>query len=212
MLYYVKTPTGDYAFDGNERSANDSAKEATALARLQAAREFFEARREVKWPQASAVQLAALAALRASVTAPGVAAIKAMRLRRGVQADGKTPLDIDLSAVTYACAWDGVAPYVTTLVGTFPPPAQQQVVWTDGQGTQQTGLTFSGGIPMAGWPQTDMPPDPPVPPTQAQIDAANAAAAARQAAQDQWRTDAQTQIALGIPVYQVWVAANPYPA
>lgn len=211
MLYYVKTSSGDCAFDDNERSASDPAKDATALARLQAAKEFFEQRRNVKWAQASGTQLTALAALRTLISAPGMAAIKAMRLRRGVQADGRTPLDIDLSSATYACAWDGVAPHVTTLFGTLPPLTQQPVTWTDGQGRQQSGVTWSGGIPIAGWPQTDLPPDPPVPPTQAQIDAANAAAAAKAAAQEQWRVDAQAQMQLGIPAYQAWVAAHPYP-
>jgi len=62
-----------------------------------------------------------------------------------------------------------------------------------------------------GWPQTDVLADAPEPPTQAQIDAAIAAAAARQAVQDQWRIDAQAQMQLGIPAYQAWIALNPYP-
>jgi hypothetical protein len=47
-------------------------------------------------------------------------------------------VDLQLTAPTYACQWDGTAPYVTTLVGTFP----------------------AGGITIMGWPQTDVPPDP----------------------------------------------------
>lgn len=38
----------------------------------------------------------------------------------------------------FVCSWDGLAPYVTTLRGTFPLE----------------------GIPVMGWPQTDQPPEP----------------------------------------------------
>jgi hypothetical protein len=41
-----------------------------------------------------------------------------------------------LVAPTYSCEWDGLAPYVTTISGTFP----------------------KDGIPIMGWPQTDVPP------------------------------------------------------
>lgn len=94
-----------------------------------------------------------------------------------------------LATPDFACSWDGRSSYVTTLAGTFP----------------------AAGIPIMGWPQTDVPPDPPVPPTQEQIDAAIAAAVARLALQDAWRAAAQAQMQLGIPAYQAWVAANPYP-
>ena len=43
----------------------------------------------------------------------------------------------DLTEPVYQCSWDGSAPYVTTLVGTFPEE----------------------GIPFMGWPQTDVPPE-----------------------------------------------------
>jgi len=108
---------------------------------------------------------------------------------RGKKGDG-SPNSIVLLNPTYLCSWDGFAPYVTTLIGTFP----------------------AGGITMMGWPQTDTQPDDLVPPTQEEIDAAIAIAAAKQAAQDQWRIDAQAQMQLGIPAYQAWIAANPYPA
>ena len=39
-----------------------------------------------------------------------------------------------LKPAVYACEWDGVAPYVTTITGQFP----------------------AKGIPMMGWPQTDV--------------------------------------------------------
>lgn len=108
---------------------------------------------------------------------------------RGQNPD-KSAKQVVLLNPIYLCAWDGRAPYVTTLIGTFP----------------------AAGITFMGWPQTDVVPDAPEPPTQAQIDAANAAAAAKLAAQDQWRIDAQAQMQLGIPAYQAWIAANPYPA
>lgn len=46
---------------------------------------------------------------------------------------------VDITLPEYRCSWDGLAPYVTTLEGTFP----------------------AEGIPIMGWPQTDV-----VPPAQ----------------------------------------------
>jgi hypothetical protein len=46
-------------------------------------------------------------------------------------------VDVQLTAPTYACTWDGISPYVTTIIGTFP----------------------AKGIEIMGWPQTDVPPD-----------------------------------------------------
>lgn len=43
-----------------------------------------------------------------------------------------------ITTPVYSCEWDGVSPYVTTITGTFP----------------------KDGIPIMGWPQTDVPPEP----------------------------------------------------
>lgn len=67
-----------------------------------------------------------------------VAELAAHELTKFDAVQQKTVAD-DLSAPTYACSWDGVTPYVTTITGTFPVE----------------------GISIMGWPQTDVPPDSP---------------------------------------------------
>jgi hypothetical protein len=104
---------------------------------------------------------------------------------RELKPDGTNKKIVLLDPV-YVGQWDGLTPFVTTLVGTFPIE----------------------GIPFVGWPQTDIQPDDPPTPTQEQLDAAVAVAAA----QDQWRITAQTQMQLGDQIYYAWIAANPYPA
>jgi hypothetical protein len=190
MFFYVETPTDKLVYGENELSAVDAAKKALRAARVVQFRTFLDNRPNFKPSQLSGAPLAAWNAVKAALATAGSAEVLTHVVQRGLQADGRTPKQIALATATCIAAWDGTAPNVTTLLGSLP----------------------AGGIPFMGWPQTDVLPDAVDPPTPAQIDAANTAAAARAAAQVQWRSDAQTQISQGIPAYQAWVAANPYPA
>jgi hypothetical protein len=183
MLYYVKTPTGEIVYDDVDLSVADAAKRTSFLNRVANMQTWLNANANVKFSALSGAALIAYNAAVAFLQTAGAQFIQTHVVQRnGAQ--------INLATATYAGMWDGRQPYVRTLLGAFPA----------------TGIGFMG------WPQTDVPPDPPVPPTQGQIDAINAAAVARQAAQDQWRVDAQVQLALGSAAFQVWFAANPYPA
>lgn len=188
MNFYVETPTGKYAYNSlNEVSAVDPAKRALRETRIAQLRAFLDARPDFKPSKLTGAGLIAWNTVKAALATAGAAEALTHVLQRGMNAGN--PIQIPLATATYICCWDGRAPSVTTLLGTYP----------------------AGGITIMGWPQTDVMPDAPEPPTQAQIDAANALAAARLAAQNKWRTDAQAQIALGIPAYQAWIASNPYP-
>ncbi len=188
MLWYVKTPTDQLVYHDAELSAVDTVKASTRAARVQAVQDWIASHPNIKWSQLSGVLLIAWNVVKAALQAAGKAEVLTHVVQRGLMPDGRTPKQIALATATYIASWDGQAPAVTTLFGTFP-----------------------GSISFMGWPQTDVMPDPPDPPTQAQIDAANAAAAAKAAAQAQWRTDAQAQMTLGIPTYQAWLVSNPYP-
>lgn len=189
MNFYVETPAGKFAyFATNELSAVDAPKKALRETRIAQLRAFLDARPNFKPSQLTGAQLTAWNAVKTALANAGAAEVLTQVLQRGMNAG--VPVQIPMTGATYACSWDGLAPNVNTLIGTYP----------------------AGGISVMGWPSTDVLPDAPDPPTQAQIDAALAVAAARQAVQDQWRVDAQIQRQLGIPAYQAWVAANPYPA
>ena len=189
MNFYVETPTGKYAyFAENELSAADGPKKALRETRIAQLRAFLDARPNFKPSQLTGAPLVAWNAVKTALANAGAAEVLTHVLQRGQNAG--VPVQIPMTGATYACSWDGTAPNVNTLIGTFP----------------------AGGISIMGWPQTDQVPDAIDPPTQAQIDAAIAAAAAKAALQEQWRIDAQAQMQLGIPAYQAWVAANPYPA
>jgi hypothetical protein len=186
MFYYVVTPTNNLVYHDNELNLFDAAKKTTFDVRVAAFQTWLNNNFSTKISTLSGVALIAyntvIAALKTAAKNAILTHVVARRLNVGV------PNLINLSTATYIAIWDGISPYVTTVLGTFP-----------------------GSISFMGWPQTDVMPDPPDPPTQAQIDAAMAAAAAKQAAQNQWRLDAQAQMQLGIPAYQTWVASNPYP-
>jgi hypothetical protein len=185
MNFYIETATDKLCFHDVEfapRTQNQIDRFINKVDALERYKENHPKLLQRKDPDP--VKLAELAAREQAVAVEVVDKL----VLRGQNPD-KSQKQVVLATPTYLCSWDGLAPFVTTLIGTFP----------------------IGGITMMGWPQTDTQPDDPVPPTQAQIDAALAVAAAKQAAQEQWRVDAQVQIQLGIPAYQAWIALNPYP-
>jgi hypothetical protein len=147
---------------------------------------WFDAHPGVKMSALSGAVLILWNAVKSALQSAGKAAILTHVINRGGTA--QAPTQIAMTTATYIAQWDGIAPNVTTIYGTFP-----------------------GSISFMGWPQTDVAPDPPVPLTAQQIADALAAAAAKQALQDQWRADAQVNMQLGIQAYQAWAAANPYP-
>jgi len=188
MNFYVESPSGKFAyFATNELSAVDGPKKALRETRIAQLQTFLDNHPNFKPSKLTGVPLTAWNAVKTALANAGAAEVLTHVLQRGQNAG--VPVQVPMTGATYACSWDGVSPNVNTLIGTFP----------------------AGGITFMGWPQTDVLADAPEPPTQAQIDAAIAAAAARQAVQDQWRIDAQAQMQLGIPAYQAWIALNPYP-
>ena len=188
MNFYVETPTGKYVyFADNELSSVDGPKKVLRETRIAQLQTFLDNHPNFKPSKLTGAALIAWNAVKTALANAGAAEVLTHVLQRGMNAGN--PVQIPLATATYACSWDGVAPNVNTLLGTFP----------------------AGGISFMGWPQTDVVPDAADPPTQAQIDAAIAAATTKQAAQEQWRVDAQAQIQLGIPAYQAWIALNPYP-
>lgn len=189
MFYCVQTPTDFLVYQDEDLSSQAPALRLTWRTRVAALQAWLDANPDAKFSQLAGAKLIAYTAAVSALKTAGANWVKTHVVQHGEASPG-VPKQVALSTATYIGQWDGQQSFVRTLLGTFP----------------------AGGIPFMGWPQTDVAPDPPDPPSQAVIDAAVVAAAARQAAQDQWRVDAQAQMALGIPAYQAWYATHPYPA
>jgi hypothetical protein len=137
MHFYVKTPSGDYAYDTVELSASDAVKFATFQTRLAALRAWLDGNPNAKISTLSGGALAALNGIRALVESSGAAAVAAHVLQRG-GAPGN-PTQIPLAGATYACMWDGRSPYVVSLVKVFDPFAPVPVPVYDPVTRLQTG-------------------------------------------------------------------------
>lgn len=161
-FYLVQTPTGLFVYQDEDIASQQDPLKAAWRTRWAALQAWLDANPGVKFSSlAGAKQLAYAAAVDALKTS-GAAWVKSHVLHT----DG-APLDI--REALYIGQWDGVSPFVRTLLGTFPP----------------------GGVPVAGWPQTDTPPDPQAEPRDEDITAALTADKAEQASAADWFAEAQ---------------------
>lgn len=120
MLWYVRTATSDRAYADQELKSWDGVKGTLPKATIDARRAKVDAGKQDELKAAFAAEASA-------------------HILPTFDAKQSKVVDVALDAPVYACAWDGVAPYVTTLAGTFP----------------------AEGVPVMGWPQTDVAPDVP---------------------------------------------------
>lgn len=136
MFFYVKNAKGGHAYADQDTKAWD--------------REKGEVDKRVVDERKA--KLEAVAAETAKALDPKAQAVldKQVELKATLAAEAHELVDdtVDITSPVYRCSWDGLAPYVTTLEGTFPEE----------------------GIPIMGWPQTDVPPDPPKEPTPEELD------------------------------------------
>lgn len=119
MFYYLKLTDQDVVFQNVETLGLSKEKEAAIVRMLDVAKALTLAPSS---PERNASYIAFMN--------QAVMMTEGLTLQRGDDV-------IDLSTATYACAWDGLSPYVITLFGVFP-----------------------GEISYMGWPQTDVPPPP----------------------------------------------------
>lgn len=119
MFYYLKLNNQDVVFQNVETLGLSKEKEATIIGMLDVAKALTLAPPSPERDTEYAIFMN-----------QAVLMTEGLFLERGEET-------IDLSTASYACAWDGLSPYVITLFGVFP-----------------------GEISYMGWPQTDVPPSP----------------------------------------------------
>lgn len=146
MLYYVETPTDKLVYSDvelDDRTQNKIDKYNTDLQQFQDFVENHPKLLQRKDPDP--VRLARYEKLKADVSGDVVLTHVVLR-----DNGGGSFKKIKLDLATCLVAWDGVSQYARTVFGTFP----------------------AGGIPFAGWPQTDVKPDEPnfvIPPMQEEV-------------------------------------------
>lgn len=133
MLFYTENAKGKTAYMDQDTTAWDRVKGEVTKA-------VVDARTEKQQALDAAV---AVERAKGTTDLKGTPAeTKQQELKAVLAAEAHTLVDEekDIKTPTYRCSWDGYAAHVTTLEGTFPVK----------------------GIPIMGWPQTDVAPPLPV--------------------------------------------------
>lgn len=139
IFFYIQLASGAISYQPEELGAMDSHKLNVAENRLQALRNILEGNRWRKIADLPPLVATNLTNRVNNLKADALTAILTHTVKRASRLNPDQTDEIAVSDPLYACVWDGESEFVITLTGTFPVD----------------------GIPILGWPQTDVIPDPP---------------------------------------------------